>query len=165
MKRVLLDHCVPRKIRHACPHCEVLATHPLGWSRLRNGALLHAAELAAFDVFLTADKNLRYQQNLAARKIAIVVLPTNQLVTLLPLFPMIEAAVARATPGSFEEIPLPLAQLFHSRVMKLSVFSSSRAASTSVAFSAGVPPFFKVSSSSAFAPAASFCKSAACIRA
>ncbi len=104
MKRVLLDHCVPRKIRHACPDCEVLAAHPLGWSRLRNGALLRAAEDAAFDVFVTADKNLRYQQNLATRKISIVVLPTNQLAALEPLFPMIGAAVARSSPGGFEEI-------------------------------------------------------------
>ena len=104
MKRVLLDHCVPRKVRDACPDCEVITAYFLGWSRLRNGELLRAAEDEAFDVFVTSDKNLRYQQNLAVRKISIVALPTNQLPALLLLFSKIAEAVARAAPGSFEEI-------------------------------------------------------------
>jgi hypothetical protein len=106
VKRVLLDHCVPKKVRLALFNCEVLTAHFLGWSRLRNGELLRAAEDSRFDVFLTFDKNLRYQQNLAGRRLSIIVLPTNQLPLLLPVFPEIAAAVARAVPGSFEQIEL-----------------------------------------------------------
>lgn len=81
-------------------------THYLGWSELRNGELLRKAEDAGFEVFVTADKNLSYQQNLAARRIAIVVLPTNQLPSLLPVFASISEAVDRVTAGSFIEVPL-----------------------------------------------------------
>lgn len=104
MKRVLLDHCVPRTIRRALTSCEVKTTYEMGWSALKNGELLRAAEAKLFDVFVTADKNLRHQQNLTRSRLAIVSLPTNSLRLLLPHFPAIAAAVNRAAPGTFEEI-------------------------------------------------------------
>lgn len=79
MRRVLLDHCVPRGIQRALVGCDVATAYQRGWSGLKNGALLQAAEGDGFDVLVTADKNLRYQQNLANRLIAIVELPTNSL--------------------------------------------------------------------------------------
>jgi predicted nuclease of predicted toxin-antitoxin system len=105
MKRVLLDHCVPRTVRQALANCEVKTTHEMGWNELKNGELLRVAEAERFDVLVTADKNLRHQQNLAKTRMAIGSLPTNTLQLLLPLFPVIAAAVNRAAPTSFEEIP------------------------------------------------------------
>jgi hypothetical protein len=58
MKRVLLDHCVPRTVRRALASCEVKTTYEMGWSGLKNGELLRAAEAKLFDVFVTAGKNL-----------------------------------------------------------------------------------------------------------
>ena len=104
MKRVLLDHCVPRTVRQALASCEVKTTHEMGWSELKNGELLRVAEPERFDVLVTADKNLRHQQNLVKIHLAIVSLPTNTLQLLLPFFPAIAVAVNRAAPGSFEEI-------------------------------------------------------------
>ena len=79
MKRVLFDHCVPRPFRDLLTDCSVSTALEMGWERLKNGELLNAAEVGGFEVVITADKNLRYQQNLSARKIAIIELPTNRL--------------------------------------------------------------------------------------
>ena len=104
MKRVLLDHCVPRRVRFALPDCAVETAFQQGWSKLKNGDLLRSAEGAGFEVLVTADKNLQLQQNLGTRRIAIVVLPTNALHLLLPLFPAIAEAVNRAAAGSYKEV-------------------------------------------------------------
>ena len=71
------------------------------WDTLRNGELLDAAEAAGFEVFVTTDRNLRYQQNLTGRKIAIVVLGKGRWRLIKPRLPAITAAVAAATDGSF----------------------------------------------------------------
>jgi hypothetical protein len=99
VKRVLLDHCVPRRVRNAIAGHQVATTYEQGWSELKNGELLRAAITAKFDVFVTADKNLRHQQNLARPELGIVLLPTNTLQDLLPLFHKIADAVDRAQPG------------------------------------------------------------------
>lgn len=62
MKRVLSDHCVPKPLRRELPGEEVRTCFEQGWATLRNGELLAAAETAGFDVFVTADKNMRYPQ-------------------------------------------------------------------------------------------------------
>ncbi len=77
--RVLLDECVPAPLArflvgHACATIQ-----SCGWAGVQNGELLRRAELANFDAFITADKNLRYQQHLAGRTLAIVELSTNDL--------------------------------------------------------------------------------------
>ena len=61
MKRVLLDHCVPRRVRLALANCEVSTAYERGWNELRNGDLLRAAETAGFEVFISADKSIRHQ--------------------------------------------------------------------------------------------------------
>jgi hypothetical protein len=104
VSRVLFDVNVPRPasrllIRHAVEFAD-----QRGWRELTNGDLLSAAESDGFDVMLTADTNLRYQQNLAARRIAIVALSTNA----WPIIrdnpdPMIRAIDA-ATAGSYQEV-------------------------------------------------------------
>jgi hypothetical protein len=68
--RILLDECVPLQVRHALPDHEVTIAQRMGWSGLSNGELLDSAERAGFDLFIVADKNLRYQQNLSPRRIA-----------------------------------------------------------------------------------------------
>ena len=78
----------------------------MGWTGIKNGELLRRAE-GQFDVFVTADQQLRHQQNLSGRKLAIIVIPTNQVRTVGALLPKIEESVKRAQPGTFLEIELP----------------------------------------------------------
>jgi hypothetical protein len=72
--RILFDHGTPRGIARALSAHTILTAYAQGWDRLNNGALLQAAEDAAVDVLLTTDQNIRYQQNLTGRKLALVVL-------------------------------------------------------------------------------------------
>lgn len=72
--RVLFDQGTPAPLRYQLVGHEVELAFELGWSSLQNGDLLNAAEAAGFEVFVTTDKNLRYQQNLRLRKIAVIVL-------------------------------------------------------------------------------------------
>ena len=80
-----------------------------GWNTLSNGALLDAAEDAGFDLLLTTDRRIRYQQNLRARRIALVVLTGSTKWSLLRQHAdRIAAAVASATFGSYSEVEVPL---------------------------------------------------------
>jgi predicted nuclease of predicted toxin-antitoxin system len=72
--KVLFDHNVPKKLRSLLPRHEVSTSRELGWDALKNGELLAAAEANGFQVMVTGDKNLSYQQNLKDRKLALVVL-------------------------------------------------------------------------------------------
>lgn len=74
--RVLFDQGTPAPLRRALAAHEVFTAFELGWSNLENGDLLRAAE-GRFEVFVTTDQNLRYQQNLTGRQLAILVLPTT----------------------------------------------------------------------------------------
>lgn len=76
----------------------------MAWQELENGELLAAAEGAGFDVMVTGDKNLSYQQNLAGRKLALVVLATTRWKTLRDHTSPVAAAVDRAIAGSFEQM-------------------------------------------------------------
>ena len=78
-----------------------------GWDQLSNGDLLAAAEKGGFDVLLTADKNMRYQQNFAGRRIALVVLSTPQWPRVRLHLEIIAAAINAATPGSYAEVQIP----------------------------------------------------------
>jgi len=77
--RVLFDHVTPKGIARFLSGHVVTKAKDRGWDTLTNGDLLAMAEQAGFDVFVTADKNMRYQQNLKGRTIAIVVLSTPQM--------------------------------------------------------------------------------------
>jgi hypothetical protein len=79
-----------------------------GWERLTNGALLDVAEADGFEVFVTADKNIRYQQNLTRRKIAIVVLGNAQWPVLRRYAGKVLEAVNGCEPGSYTEVEIPL---------------------------------------------------------
>src|SRR5271170_8226093 len=76
--RILFDHVTPAGIARCLSGHVVVKAKDRGWDTLTNGDLLAEAERAGFDVFLTADKNIKYQQNLAGRKIAVVALSTPQ---------------------------------------------------------------------------------------
>ena len=72
--KILFDQGTPVPLRRQLTGHNVTTAYELGWSDLSNGALLKAAEEAGFQVLITTDQNLRYQQNLRERRIAIVVL-------------------------------------------------------------------------------------------
>ena len=104
---ILLDHSVPAPLVPYLIGHTVVKAKDRGWDRLSNGDLLAEAERAGFDVFLTADKNIRYQQNLTGRKIAVVVLGTPQWPVVRLHIAEIAAAVNAATPGSYVKIQIP----------------------------------------------------------
>ena len=79
----------------------------MGWDRLTNGELLAAAEEAGFDLFLTTDKNMRYQQDLTGRKLATVVIGNAQWPVLRLHVQLVVAAVIAATAGSYTEVEIP----------------------------------------------------------
>lgn len=98
--RVLLDECVPRALRKAFSVHEVKTTVESGWAGIKNGALLKLAE-KEFDLFLTVDRNLEYQQNFTGVSIAVVVMhaQSNDIDLLRPLIPAVLAAMSKAKPG------------------------------------------------------------------
>jgi hypothetical protein len=105
--RVLFDQATPVPIRPHLKGHDVHTAAQRGWDTLKNGELLAAAEADAFDVVLTTDKNMRYQQNLAGRKIAVVVLGLQQWPDLRPHVQRIVEAIKTAAPGSYTEIDFP----------------------------------------------------------
>jgi hypothetical protein len=74
--KILLDESVPKIVKNRLPDLSIETVQEMGWAGTKNGDLRLLAD-AQFDVFVTCDKSLRYQQNLASFKLAIVVLPTN----------------------------------------------------------------------------------------
>jgi hypothetical protein len=106
---VLFDHSTPAPLTSYLIGHTVTEARDRRWDRLSNGDLLTEAERAGFDVLLTVDKNIRYQQNLTNRKIAIVVLSTPQWPVVRLHIDKIAAAVNAAAPGSYAEVNIPVA--------------------------------------------------------
>ena len=106
--RVLFDQATPVPIREFLVDHAVSTAAQQHWDRLRNGELLTVAEQAGFDVLLTTDKNMRYQQNMAGRTIAVVVIGVQQWPALQPHVARVVAAVNAATSGSFIEVDIPV---------------------------------------------------------
>ena len=102
--RILFDQGTPAPLREHLPGRSVETAYEKGWSALRNGELLAKAE-ATFDLLITTDRNLRHQQNLAGRRIAILVLRTTSWPRLQKITPEIAAAVDSLKPGQYIEIP------------------------------------------------------------
>ena len=105
--RVLFDQGTPVPIRPFLTRHTVRTAAQEHWDTLKNGDLLVAAEDAGFDVFVTTDRNIRYQQNLAGRTIAVVVVGVQQWPALKPHIALVVAAVDAATPGSYTEVEIP----------------------------------------------------------
>lgn len=101
--RVLLDECCPKPLLKALSPLEVHTVEMAGLKGFKNGELLKAAE-GRFEVLVTADKNLRYQQNLKGRTIAIVELPWNSWPRLKPIVGRVRIAVETAVPGGYTEL-------------------------------------------------------------
>ena len=107
--RILFDKNVPVGVRRFLAQHEVRTVVELRWpSQLENGELLKAAESAAFDVLLTCDQNIRYKQNLAGRRLALVALGSNIWPVVQTHAAAITAAVGMATAGSYQFIEMPL---------------------------------------------------------
>jgi predicted nuclease of predicted toxin-antitoxin system len=100
--RLLLDECVPARLRKALPGHEVVTVVQAGWSGIKNGKLL-ALAATQYEAFVTVDKNLPYQQNQSSLPVAVVMLDavSNELHHLLPLIPALEAALSRLAPRSY----------------------------------------------------------------
>lgn len=105
--RILFDNGTPAPLRHALKGHVVIEAIERGWDRRANGELIAAAEAAGFELLLTTDKNLSYQQNLKGRKIAFVVIGNQQWPTLRRYVERVVAAVNAATPGSYTEVEIP----------------------------------------------------------
>ncbi len=105
--RVLFDQATPLPIRAYLDQHDVRTASHQGWATLKNGDLLTAAEAAGFEVLLTTDKNLRYQQNLEGRKIAVVVLGRQQWPQVRRYIQRVVDAVNTAVIGSYLEIDIP----------------------------------------------------------
>lgn len=105
--KILFDQGTPLPIRAFLRGHFVRTAFQQGWNKLRNGDLIAAAEEAGFDLFLTTDRNIRYQQNLTGRVIAILVLEVQQWPTLRPHIETVIAAIDAVQPGSYAEVSLP----------------------------------------------------------
>src|SRR5260370_38412015 len=105
--RILFDHGTPGGIAGSLSGHDVTEAIERGWDRISNGELLEVAEAAGFDLLLTTDKRIRYQQNLTGRKIAIVVLGNSTWRLVRKYLDRIAFAVAEATPGSYAEGDIP----------------------------------------------------------
>ena len=104
--KILLDECTPRVLKRLLQGQAVSTVQEMGWAGLKNGNLLAAAD-GHFDLFVTTDKNLRFQQNLSKYGFAVLLLPSNKVSVVISLLPEIEAALQSIKAGDFVELSLP----------------------------------------------------------
>ena len=107
--RILLDECVNHRLRNYLPGHEVESARFAGFGGLKNGELLQAAEAAGFEVVLTVDRGFQYEQNLAGRKVAVIVFSTRSIALkdLLPHVPACLGRVRTIKPGEIVRLPSP----------------------------------------------------------
>ena len=103
--RLLLDECVPKRLKRELPGHNARTVQDLGWAGIKNGALLTLAN-GQFDALLTVDQGIEYQQNLSGLSISIVVMmaPSNDVDDLRPLLPGVEEALAKLRPGEIIQV-------------------------------------------------------------
>jgi hypothetical protein len=104
--RILLDEDTPIGVRRILPGHDVRTAPEMGFAGLLNSDLLDAAENAGFEALITCDQNMVFQQNLAGRNIAVVVLSTNRWAAIRAQPQSVRRAVANATPGNFTVAPI-----------------------------------------------------------
>lgn len=104
--KILLEECTSRVLKRLLQGQTVSTVQEIGWAGLKNGNLLAAAD-GRFDLFVTTDKNLRFQQNLSKYGFAVMLLPSNKVSVVVSLLPAIEAILKSITAGDFVELPLP----------------------------------------------------------
>lgn len=100
---IIIDECVPHIVKKRLTQRQIKTVQEMGWAGVKNGELLKLIE-AGFDIFITSDKNLRYQQNLRNRKLAILLLPSNQIPIIENLLPQIDESIETIQSGEFIEI-------------------------------------------------------------
>ncbi|HEX4137178.1 MAG TPA: DUF5615 family PIN-like protein [Bryobacteraceae bacterium] len=105
--KIILDESVPQKLRLLIEGHTVVTVAFQGWSGLKNGALLTAAEEAGYELFITADQEISYQQNLTGRKMALLVLSTNNWDYIKAAIAKIMAAIVGVTQGGYIEVEIP----------------------------------------------------------
>ncbi|HXR08844.1 MAG TPA: DUF5615 family PIN-like protein [Candidatus Acidoferrum sp.] len=104
--KILLDECVPWPMHQLLSNHQCITAQHRGWGGIKNGQLLQRAE-DEFDLFITSDQNIRYQQNLAGRLIAILELSSNDLRRILAAAALIRNAVETIKPGQFRRLDIP----------------------------------------------------------
>jgi hypothetical protein len=104
--KILFDQGTPVPLRRFLPDHTITTAYEQGWSDLANGTLLNAAEGAGYQVFISTDQNLRYQQNLAQWQIAVIVLRSTSWPRIRLRVDEIREAVAQIKPGDYREIPI-----------------------------------------------------------
>lgn len=104
--RILLDECVPWPLHRVLAGHECQTAQQRGWGGIKNGDLLRLAE-GEFDLFVTSDQGIRYQQNLAGRSIAILELSTNKLRRILAAAQVIQKAASGIRPGEYRRLEIP----------------------------------------------------------
>ena len=109
--RVLFDQGTPVPPRETLTQHEVATAYERGWSKLKNGELLDAAEGDGFEVFVTTDTRLRYQQNLAARRIAVVCLLSTSWPRINRNIGAVVSAIDSRAPASYTEVSIPRRRL------------------------------------------------------
>lgn len=102
--KVLLDEDAPLQLRRALRGHDAFSTQYVGWSGLKNGELVAAAEAEGYDIFITCDQSMEYQQNLTGRRIAFILLSAQEWPILRDHLDTISKAVDAATPGSYRRV-------------------------------------------------------------
>jgi predicted nuclease of predicted toxin-antitoxin system len=102
--KVLLDENLPHRLRLAFPEHEVFTADYMGWAGIQNGNLLRLMEEAGFEVFITADRKMKGQQNFVGRPFAMVYLTAQEWSIIAPHVGTIVAAIEAALPGSFQVV-------------------------------------------------------------
>ncbi len=105
--RVLFDQGTPAPLRRLLATHSVDTAYELGWAIMKNGELIQAAESAGYDVLVTTDTNLKYQQNLRDRKIAIIVLSTTSWPRIRSCSSLVVDAIDHVGLGSYLEVFIP----------------------------------------------------------
>ena len=105
--RILFDQGTPVPLRQPLALHDVATAYERGWSSLENGALLDAAEAEGFAVLVTTDSKLKYQQNLASRRIAIVVLTSTSWPRIQRVVDTVVRAIESAVEGKYVEVEIP----------------------------------------------------------
>ncbi len=105
--RILLDQNAPLGLRRHLTRYEIVPARSMGWAELENGTLISAAQQAGFAIMITCDRNIRYQQNLSGRRIALIELTTGAWPVLRNHLDLVVEAIEAATPGSYTTVSIP----------------------------------------------------------
>ena len=102
--KILFDHCVPAPLRECLHDHTVVLASELGWHDLENGELITKVEEAAFDLFISTDQNIRYQQAITGRRVALLIVLRQNWPALRPHATEVLSAVNKIQPGEYREL-------------------------------------------------------------